>query len=163
MLTTAKQKICITSPVSNSDIWHMCHRLKKNYALWKQKYEIWVSKQDNGKLSAVECVPCKNVCSVSVMLHVECILFSESELQKCHLQYYEWSVQYMCLCSCDVTSYWSLCVTGISIVPVLWVKPHIDAHILLIFTWVCVVPHRISNLTLSRHFNIELDLWLLKF
>jgi hypothetical protein len=28
--------------------------------------------------------------------------------------YYEWAVQYRCLCSCDVTSYWSLCVTGIS-------------------------------------------------
>jgi hypothetical protein len=52
--------------------------------------------------------------SVFVILDVECILFCESELQKSHLQYYEWAVQYRCLYSCDVTSYWSLCVTGIS-------------------------------------------------
>lgn len=49
-----------------------------------------------------------------VILDVECILFCESELQKSHLHYYEWAVQYRCLYSCDVTSYWSLCVTGIS-------------------------------------------------
>jgi hypothetical protein len=48
------------------------------------------------------------------MLHVQGILFCASGLQKYHLQYYEWAVQYRYPCSCDVTAYWTSCVTGIS-------------------------------------------------